>query len=89
MQDFSAKHCIIQVRQPHYSPDLAPCDFWFFPKLKSPLKGRRYQTVEEIIENMTRQLTVIPKEDFADCLEKRKGCWDKCVISQADYSEGD
>jgi hypothetical protein len=24
-----------------YSPDLAPCDFWLFPKLKSPLKGRR------------------------------------------------
>ena len=25
-----------------YSPDLAPCDFWLFPKLKSPLKGRRF-----------------------------------------------
>jgi len=23
-----------------YSPDLAPCDFWFFAKLKSPLKWR-------------------------------------------------
>ena len=25
-----------------YSPDLAPCYFWLFPKLKSPLKVRRY-----------------------------------------------
>jgi histone-lysine N-methyltransferase SETMAR len=24
---------IIQACQPPYSPDLAPCDFWFFPKL--------------------------------------------------------
>jgi hypothetical protein len=24
------------------SPDLAPCDFWLFRKLKSPLKGRRF-----------------------------------------------
>jgi hypothetical protein len=25
-----------------YSPDLAPCDFWLFQKLKSPLKGKRF-----------------------------------------------
>ena len=25
-----------------YSPDLALCDFWLFPKLKSPLKVRRF-----------------------------------------------
>ena len=24
-----------------YSPDLASCNFWLFPKLKSPLKGKR------------------------------------------------
>ena len=24
------------------SPDLAPCDFWLFPKLKSPLRGTRF-----------------------------------------------
>jgi hypothetical protein len=35
--------------------------------------------VEEIKENATRQLIVIPKEDAADCFEKWKGCWDKCV----------
>ena len=31
-----------------YSPDLAPCDFWLFQKLKSPLKGKRFQIVNEI-----------------------------------------
>ena len=41
-----------------YSPDVAACDFWLFPKLKSPLKGRRFQTVNEIWENMTGQLMV-------------------------------
>jgi len=33
---------ITQGCQPLYSPDLAPCDYWLFPKLKSPLKGRRF-----------------------------------------------
>ena len=39
---FLAKHYITQVCQHPYSPDLAPCNFWFFPKLKSPLKVRRF-----------------------------------------------
>ena len=34
VQDFLAKHRITQVCQPPYSPDLAPCDFWLFPKAK-------------------------------------------------------
>jgi hypothetical protein len=38
--------------------------------LKWPLKGRRFQTAEEIKENATRQLMAIPKNDFADCFEK-------------------
>ena len=42
-----------------YSPDLVPCDFWLFPKLKSPLKGKTFQTIDEIQENMKGQLMVI------------------------------
>ena len=42
---------------PHYGPDLAPCNSWLFPKLKSPLKGKKFQTIDdEIQENMTEQL---------------------------------
>ena len=61
MQSFLAKYQITQVTQPHYSPDLVHCDFWLFPKLKSPLKGKRFQTVNEIQENMIGQLIVIGK----------------------------
>ena len=52
-----------------YSPDLVPCAFWLFPKLKSPLEGKRFQTSDEIQENMTGQLMVIPTKDFAECFE--------------------
>ena len=43
VQSFLVKHQITQVTQPPYSTELVPCDFWFFPKLKSPLKGKRFQ----------------------------------------------
>jgi histone-lysine N-methyltransferase SETMAR len=39
IQTFVAKHNIPVVRQAPYSPDMAPCGFWLFPKLKMPLKG--------------------------------------------------
>jgi len=38
---FLGKHRITPVCQHPCSPDLARCTFWFFPKLKSPLKMRR------------------------------------------------
>ena len=39
-----------------YSPDLVSCDFWLFQKLKSLLKGKRFQSIDEIQENTTGQL---------------------------------
>ena len=48
---FLAKNSMSLVRQASYSPDLAPCDFWLFPKLKTILKGRRFQSREDIKKN--------------------------------------
>ena len=56
VQNYLAKHQITQVTQLPYSPDLVPWNFWLFPKLKSPLKGKRFQTVHEIQENIMGQL---------------------------------
>ena len=58
VQNFLVKHQITQVTQPPYNLDFIPCNFRFFPKLKSPLKGKRFQTIDEIQENMTGQLMV-------------------------------
>jgi len=74
---------------PPYILDLAPCNFWLFPKLKSPLKGRIFQTSDKIKENATRQLMAILKKDSADCFEKWKEHWDKCVRSQGEYFKWD
>ena len=34
--------------QPPYSPNLAPCDFFLFPKLKYPLRGTRHESIQTI-----------------------------------------
>ena len=54
VQQFLAKHKIVQLHQPPYSLDIAPCDFWIFPKLKMALKGKRFDDIETIQSNMRR-----------------------------------
>ena len=44
------------LQNPPYSPDLAPADYFLFPKFKFPLKGRHFQTGEEIQCAVTREL---------------------------------
>ena len=59
MQSFFAKQKITQVTQSPYNPDFVPCDFWLSSKLKSPLKGKRFQITDETQENTIGQLIVI------------------------------
>jgi histone-lysine N-methyltransferase SETMAR len=46
--EFLAHSSIITFPHPPYSPDLAPCDFFLFPKMKLQLKGGHFDRVEEI-----------------------------------------
>jgi hypothetical protein len=48
IQEFLAKKSILKLEHPLYLPDLAPCDFWLFPKLKTTLKGHRFSDTADI-----------------------------------------
>ena len=73
MQSFLVQHQITQLNQPPYSSDLAPCDFWLFSKLKSPLKGKRFQTINEIQENMMGGLILIGRTVWGPKVPTSKG----------------
>jgi transposase len=70
-QQFLAKHKMAVIFQTPYSPDLAPCDFFLFPDMKLKLKGRRFDTTEEIQGESKRVLNtdrkglpgIVPKMD--------------------------
>jgi len=47
-REFLAKISITKMDHPPYSPDLAPCDFWIFTKLKNALKGQRFADLSDI-----------------------------------------
>ena len=92
-QQFLAKHKIVQLRQPPYSPDIAPCDFWMFSKLKMALKGKRSDDIETIQSNAdareeTHELKAISKSAFEDCFKMWKHRCERVVQSNGDYFEG-
>ncbi|UYV77019.1 hypothetical protein LAZ67_14002900, partial [Cordylochernes scorpioides] len=89
VRDFLAKNNTLMMPQPPYFPDLAPCDFFLFPKLKRPMKGRRYATLDEIKTASKEELKKIFKNDFLKCFEDWKNRWHKCIIFHGDYFEGD
>ena len=73
------------VPQPPYSPDLAPCDFWLFPKLR----GCHYETIEEMKETLTMVIDTLTQEDFNGAFQKLLEWYNKCIAARGDYFEGD
>jgi transposase len=67
--EFATNNNMVTVPHPPYSPDLAPCDFALFPKLKMKLKGRRFETVSDIQRKLQAALDSIKENDFHGALE--------------------
>jgi transposase len=59
-----ASQNITVLEHPPYSPDLAPCDFYLFPKIKSVLKGTHFLSVEDMKAKMTEILNNLSKNDL-------------------------
>ena len=86
--DYLSKMGINTVPQPPYCPDLAPCDFWLFPKLKEKLRGCRYETIEEMKEAVTKVIDTLTQVDFHGSFQKLLK-WYKFIAARGDYFEGE
>ena len=79
----------LTMPQPSYSPEMAPCDFFLFSKIKRTLKGRRFTAIDDIKSVSLKEPKVIPKIEFEKRFEDWKKRWHKFIISNGDYFEGD
>ena len=68
--------------QPPYSSDLAPRDFWLFPKLR----GCCYETIEEMKESMTKVIGTLTQDDFHGAFQK---LLERYIAAGGDYFEED
>ena len=82
-----ASEKVKNLNYPPYSPDLSPCDFFLFPKLKKMLSENNY-TSRSFGSAIYQCLQQIPKEDylsaFRDCVKRLQ----KCVSEKGEYFDG-
>ena len=86
--DYLTKMGIKIVPRPPYGPDLAPSDFWLFPKLKEKLRGCRDETIEEMKGAVTKVIDTLTQEDLHEAFQKLLERYNKCIGTGRDYFEG-
>ena len=71
---FLASEKVKVLHHPPYSPDLSPCDFFLFPRLKKMLSGNKYTSRSSLDSAFYQCLQQLPKEDYLSAF-----CdWVKC-----------
>ena len=73
---------------PAYSPDLAPCDFWLFPKLKKAISERPFSRIQDLARSVHLELQRIPTSEYAGCFQTWKMRMQRCIDFGGKYFEG-
>lgn len=73
---------------PPYSPDMSPCDYDLFPKLKEGLRGYRFRGLEELTMEVTRQIRGLNRNGLLTGIQKLPDRWTKVIEKEGDYIEG-
>ena len=73
---------------PAYSPDLSPCDYWAFPRLKAGIKGHRFESLQDLETSVHRELRAIPRVEFTRCFNSLASHYEQCIQARGRYFEG-
>lgn len=73
---------------PPYSPDLSPCDYDLFPKMKEPLRGRCFRTVEDVLRATDRSIRTIQRLGTANGIQRLPHRWERVIHNAGGYIEG-
>lgn len=75
------------VTHPPYSPDLAPCDFFIFPKIKDLMRGKTFAEPEEAVLAFNEHVKNIPSDQWSLCFQKWFERMKKCLKCNGEYFE--
>lgn len=77
----------IELYHPPYSPDLAPSDYFLFPKLKNYMRGRKYNSDEQVRKSAIGWLGHRDPSFFSRGISALEARWNKCVRVKGEYIE--
>ena len=72
---------------PPYIPDSAICDFWLFPNMKDVLRGKKYESREELEVPITTTLRGMSRDGLEHVFCSWTERWQKCISSRGKYFE--
>ncbi|UYV85012.1 hypothetical protein LAZ67_X004251 [Cordylochernes scorpioides] len=75
------------LEHPAYSPDLAPSDYFLFGLLKKELKGKRFDSDEDVQKVVQDFFHTLPKSAYKEGIYMLPERWRRCIESQGDYFE--
>ena len=88
VKSFLASEKVKVLNNPPYSPDLSPCDFFLFPRLKKMLSGNKYMSRSSLGSAIYQCLQQIIKEDYLSAFRDWVKRLQKCVSVKGEYFEG-
>jgi len=89
VKKFLTKRKITVSEHPPFSPHLAPCDFFLFPKIKSAFKGIRFESVDAVKAKVTELMNKLLEDDFQHCFQQWMIRIEWCRDREGEYIEGD
>jgi len=89
VKTFLTKHKIIVLENPPYSHDLAPCDIFLFPNIKSALKGTRFVSVDAVKAKAKELMNKLSEDDLQHCFQQWKLRMGRCSDRGGEYIQGD
>ncbi|RVE50709.1 hypothetical protein evm_004619 [Chilo suppressalis] len=78
-----------ELNHPPYSPDLTPCDYYLFPKMKKELRGKKIDNDEEVKSAISPYFDTKDKSFFFDGINKLFERSEKCIRVKGEYVEKD
>jgi histone-lysine N-methyltransferase SETMAR len=75
------------LEHPPSSPDLAPSEFYLFPKLKLFLAGQCFSSNQEAIAAVEGYFADLTKNHYRDGIMALEHRWNKCISLKGDYGE--
>ena len=85
--EFLLENHIEQYENAAYSPDLSPCDFFLFSKLKKEFRSIRFNDDNEMLTYFEQAIDSLTKEDFKNFFKDWFIQMHKCIDAEGQYFE--
>lgn len=85
--DYLKANGVELLNPPTYSPDLAPCDFFLFPRIKDKMRGLRFNNAAAAVEAYEQLISEVPSDRWEHCFKEWFDRMNKCIKCHGDYLE--